>query len=162
VWRPIGIARQFALAAWALVSGCAALPPPLTPFTALNRSSSSSAGEWSGTTSQGAPIAFTVSADEKVTVITVGYSFNGCTGSDTFADLSIPTAPDLTCIPGPCRGVAASYRAFSHSQTPSKNGLNTTITGVFLPGNRAQGLAHFVDYGVCGSARSVEWTATRR
>jgi hypothetical protein len=151
------------LAAAMAMSACSALPSTLTaPARLVTGSSSMSTGEWSGTTSQGMPIAFTVAADETVTAITVGYSFNDCAGSDTFLDLSVPTAPELTCIPGPCRGVEASYRAFSYSQTPSKNGLTTTVTGVFLPGNRAQGLAHFLDYGACGSARSVEWTATRR
>jgi hypothetical protein len=51
-----------------------------------------SVGEWEGTTSQGKPIAFTVSQDETVTSITLGYDFNDCSGTRTFAELSIPTA----------------------------------------------------------------------
>ena len=70
-------------------------------------------GEWSGTTSQGMPIAFSVSQDEKVTAITVGYRFNSCSGTQTFSNLNLPTAPDVTCVPGPCPASVSSYRAFS-------------------------------------------------
>jgi hypothetical protein len=73
------------------------------------------AGQWTGTTAQGRPIAFTVSADEKVTSITVGYSFNGCSGSQTFSNLNLDTAPNVTCIPGPCGPGMSSYRAFNYS-----------------------------------------------
>src|SRR5438874_2568990 len=59
-------------------------------------------GQWTGTTSQGRSIAFTVSSEQKVTAITVGYSFNGCSGVNTFANLSLdigtppnPAAPSL-------------------------------------------------------------------
>ena len=59
-------------------------------------------GQWSGTTSQGMPIAFSVSQDEKVTTITVGYRFNSCSGTQTFSNLNLPTQPDVICVPGPC------------------------------------------------------------
>ncbi|HEU4617531.1 MAG TPA: hypothetical protein VFV10_05785 [Gammaproteobacteria bacterium] len=121
-----------------------------------------SAGEWSGSTSQGMPIAVSVSSEETLTTITVGYRFNGCSGSETFSDLQVATAPALTCIPGPCARVPASYRAFTYSETPTQNGVSTTVTGLFLPGGRAEGVVHFVDYAGCGSARSVEWSAARR
>src|SRR5713101_2725466 len=39
------------------------------------------AGQWIGTTAQGRSIAFTISADEAVTTITVAHDFNGCSGS---------------------------------------------------------------------------------
>ena len=45
-------------------------------------------GQWSGTTLQGRPVAFTVSSNH-VTAITVGYSFGGCSGSKTFANLNV-------------------------------------------------------------------------
>ena len=73
-----------------------------------------SVGEWRGTTSQGMPIALTVSADERVTTITLGYDFDGCAGSHTFSDVNVATAPDVTCIPGPCSGAVVSYRAFAY------------------------------------------------
>jgi hypothetical protein len=47
--------------------------PPTVPMLGL---SSLSVGEWEGTTSQGKPITFTVSRDEKATSIILGYDFN--------------------------------------------------------------------------------------
>ena len=113
-------------------------------------------------TSQGVPIAFTVSPDETVTAITLGYSFNACSGSQTFSNLNVPTAPEVICVPGPCPGPVSSYRAFHYSDGQFGSGPLTTVNGLFLPGNRAQGLAAFVDYPGCGTATGVEWTATRR
>ena len=120
-----------------------------------------SAGEWTGTTSQGTPIAFTVSPDEKVTTITLGYDFNGCAGSNTFSNLSVPTAPDVTCIPGPCSGALSSYRAFGYT-AGSVSGPMTQVNGVFLPRNEAKGQATFRNYAGCGDLITTEWTATRR
>ncbi len=123
--------------------------------------SSMSAGQWSGTTAQGASIEFTVSSDEIVKTITVGYNFNGCVGTQTFKDLSVPTALDVVCIPGPCSGPVSNYRAFSYlSGSPLRP--NTSINGLFLPSARAQGLVSFSDFPGCGTAAGVQWTATRR
>jgi len=108
------------------------------------------------------PIAFTVSSDEAVTTITVGYSFNSCSGTQTFSNLSVPTAPDVNCIPGPCSGPISSYRAFGYENGSVGSGPSTTVNGLFLPGGRAQGQVSFRDYPVCGTAASVPWTATRR
>ena len=123
--------------------------------------SSLSVGEWEGTTSQGRPIAFTVSRDEKVTSITLGYEFNDCSGTREFFEVNVPTAPDLTCMPGPCPRTAASYRAFGFSDGTVAGGPYTQVNGVFLPRNQARGQAIFRDYPDCGSA-TVQWTATRR
>jgi hypothetical protein len=151
-------------AAWACITAALALASggcvrSVLPFAAP---SSLSAGEWRGTTSQGAPIAFTVAADETLTSITIGYDFNGCSGSQTFSDLAVATAPDLTCIPGPCTGVLQSYRAFGYSQGSPGAGPYTQVNGVFLPGSEARGQAVFSEYPSCGTATGVEWTATPR
>jgi hypothetical protein len=124
--------------------------------------SSLSVGEWNGITAQGTVITFTVSSDEILTTISVGYSFNGCAGTQTFLNLNVPTAPDVTCIPGPCSGTTSTYRAFAYSSGSVRTGPNTTVNGLFLPGNRAQGLVSFHDFPGCGTAAGVEWTATRR
>jgi hypothetical protein len=139
-----------------LASACT---PALLPLT---RPAPLSVGEWSGTTSQGAPITFVVSADERVTSITVGYDFNGCSGSHTFLDLDVPTAPDLTCIPGPCSGALSSYRAFGYSANSVAGGPMTQINGLFLPRNEAKGQATFRNYAGCGDLVTAEWTAARR
>lgn len=121
----------------------------------------SSVGEWSGTTSQGMPISFVVAPDETLTTITVGYDFNGCSGSRRFSDLKVPTAPNVTCIPGPCSGTVTSYRAFGYSAgTPGAP--RTQVNGLFLPLDQAKGLASFSDYAGCGTATEVEWNATKR
>jgi hypothetical protein len=150
-----------ALAYISLMAACSHLPLAGVPVP-LTRTPSLSAGEWVGTTSQGQPIAFTVSADERVTAITVGYDFNGCSGSKIFADLSVPAAPQVTCIPGPCSGVVKSYRAFGYTNGSVGSGAVTQINGLFLPGNEARGQATFADYPSCGSAPPAELTAPRR
>jgi hypothetical protein len=119
-------------------------------------------GDWAGTTGHGAPISFTISSDEKVTAITVGYNFNGCSGSHTFANLNLDIAPDVICIPGPCPGSLSSFRRFSYSTTGSLGDPITTVHGVFLTTGRAEGAAYFRDYPSCGTANAVSWAATKR
>jgi hypothetical protein len=138
-----------------LASACSRAPTSPSP-------SSLSVGQWSGTTAQGASIAFTVSSDEALTTIAVGYTFNGCSGTQTFAGLNVPTAPNVTCIPGPCSGTISTYRAFAYSSGSIGMGPSTTVNGLFLRGGRAQGQVSFLDYPGCGTAAGVEWTATRR
>ena len=58
--------------------------------------------------------------------------------------------------------VVSSYRAFSYSDGPRGTGPSTSINGLFLPGNLAQGQAGFLDYPGCGSASGVTWSAARR
>jgi hypothetical protein len=78
-----------------LASACSRAP--------TSPSSSLSVGQWNGTTAQDTSITFTVSADETLTTIAVGYSFNGCSGTQTFSNLNVPPAPNVTCVPGPCQ-----------------------------------------------------------
>lgn len=120
-------------------------------------------GQWSGTTSQGMPIAFSVSQDEMVTTITLGYRFNSCSGTQTFSDLNVPTKRDVICVPGPCSDSVSSYRAFNFADGSRVIGEPmTSLNGLFLPGNRAEGQAAFIDYAGCGTASGVTWTAFRR
>jgi hypothetical protein len=137
--------------AWcALMSACG----PTTP------SSATLEGQWSGTTSQGTSITFTVSSDQKVSALTLGYSFNGCSGVQTFSNLNLETAPMVTCIPGPCPPSVSSYRAFSYS-AGSIDGRNTSVNGLFPLTTRAEGQATFRDYPGCGTAVGIVWTATK-
>src|SRR5712692_10952478 len=120
---------RFVTIVWGVViSACGS--GPTTP------AGGSYAGQWSGTTSQGKPIAFTVSSDQKVTAITVGYSFNGCSGVQTYSNLNLDTAPNVACIPGPCSPVVSSYRAFSYS-AGSGDGSLTVVNGGFPSTNMA-------------------------
>ena len=143
--------RVLAIVLGVVVSGCGSTAPTPVGY----------AGQWSGTTSQGRPIAFTVSADEKVTSITVEHSFNGCSGSQTFSNLNLETAPNVTCIPGPCPPSLSSYRAFNYS-TDRSDGPSTTVNGLFLSTATAQGAVGFSNFPGCGTAFGIGWTATRR
>ena len=139
------------LTAW--VAACGS--QPTTPSTGTYQ------GEWTGTTAQGTPIAFTVSADEKVTSITIGYNFNGCSGSHTFANLNLETTPNVICIPGPCSVLLPSFRSFTYL-AGTIDGPRTTINGMFPAANRAEGQVAFANYPQCGSALGVGWSAARR
>jgi hypothetical protein len=79
-----------------LVAACGSTKPTSTTLE----------GQWSGTTSQGTPIGFTVSADQKVTAITIGHRFGGCAGTQTFDNLNLETAPNVICVPGAMRPLA--------------------------------------------------------
>jgi len=95
-----------------------------------------------------------------VTAISVGYSFNGCSGVQTFSNLNLETAPAVTCIPGPCPNTVSSYRAFSYS-AGSIDGPFTTVNGLFTLLTRAEGQVAFRDYPGCGTAVGIGWTATK-
>lgn len=125
-------------------------------------SSSVSVGHWTGTTTQGASITLTVSPDETLTTIAVGYSFNGCSGTQTFSNLNVRTAPNVTCISGPCSDAIAASRSFFYLSPRATGGPTTILSGLFFPGNRAEGQVSFVNYPGCGTATGVDWTATRR
>ena len=137
-----------------LMSACgSASPAPL-----------GNAGSWSGTTAQGSPITFSVSPDERVTSISVGYSFNGCTGTKRFSNLDLETAPSVACIPGPCTPPVSSYREFRYSVGPLALGdeASTSVNGQFSSYGRAMGVADFRNYPGCGTATRVTWSAARR
>ena len=155
MWKKAKALLRIGSVAGVLASACSSGP-------ASPSASSLSVGQWSGTTAQGASIAFTVSFDEILRTISVGYAFNGCSGTQTFADLNVPTAPDVTCIPAPCSGSLSTYRAFGYTSRSVGTEPSTTINGLFLPGGRAQGQVSFRDFPGCGTAAGVEWTAMRR
>ena len=123
--------------------------------------SSLSVGQWTGTTAQGMAITFTVSSDEILRTLSVGHSFNGCSGTQTFSNLQVATAANVTCIPSPCSGTISTYRSFGFSSGARGTGPSTAVNGVFLPGDRAQGVAAFHDFEGCGTVTGVAWTATR-
>ena len=150
-----------ALGVWlSLTTLCAmaACSGPASPTSA----STGYAGQWTGTTAQGRPVAFTISPSETVTSITVGHDFNGCTGSQTFAGLSLNIVPNVQCIPGPCSPSLTSFRSFGYTSGNPINGPSTDISGIFFSFTRAEGSINLRDFPGCGSAIGVAWTATRR
>lgn len=138
------------IALCAVMSACGGSPTIQSPAVASGYD-----GQWSGTTSQGRAITFTVSSDQKVTAITIGYNFNGCSGVNTFSNLNLdignppnPTAPTL----GP---------GFGYGSGPPDGANYTQIYGSFNSNTTAIGSVAFGDYPGCGSAVGF-WTAIRR
>jgi len=111
-------------------------------------------GQWSGMTSQGMRISFTI-ADQKVTSLDVGYNFNGCAGTNTYSNLSLaigyppnPAAPYM----GPGFGFG--------SGSPDRPNY-TQIYGTFSSGTAANGSMIFGEYSGCGNSLGI-WSATRK
>jgi hypothetical protein len=110
-------------------------------------------GQWKGTTSQGRPITFTVSSAQKVTAITVGYSFNGCSGVNTFPNLNL----DIGVTPNPATSLGPGFGFGSGSPDGSNY---TQVYGSFRSNTTASGTVIFGGYPGCGNAGGI-WTATR-
>jgi hypothetical protein len=146
-WSPL-----LTIAVCVVLGGCKDSPTTPTPPPG---GLAGYAGEWGGTTSQGRPLSFTVSADQKVTAITVDYNFNGCAGVKTFSNLSLdiarPTNPNAP-VAGP---------GFGYGTGPPEGGDFTQVVGFFAPNGTVTGSVVFVEYGSCGNAVAI-WTATRR
>jgi hypothetical protein len=113
-------------------------------------------GQWSGTTLQGSPFAFTVSSN-RVTSVSVSYTFGSCSGSRTFSDVNAEIV-DLRSAPTPPPPGASYYFATllgSYSETD-----NTQIQGFFTSDRAANGIVLLVRPG-CGESL-VLWNATKR
>jgi hypothetical protein len=110
-------------------------------------------GQWKGTTSQGKPLTFTVSLDQKVTAITVGYSFNGCSGLNTFSNLNL----DIGNGPNPATTLGPG---FGFGSGPPDGPNYTQVYGSFSSNTTATGSVIFGSYPGCGNWGEI-WTATR-
>ena len=131
-------------------------------MTGPSGSATSYAGEWSGTTSQGTPLTVMVSPDQRVTSITVGYRFNGCSGSKTFTDLSLPIAvvqppPGNPVPPGPFN----NNPGFGYGSGSPEASDFTQVYGAFTSGATATGSIVFGSYAGCGNGTAL-WTASKR
>jgi len=126
----------------------------VTPTNPSSSDASRYDGQWSGATFQGRPITFTVSSDQQVTSITVEYSFNGCSGSNTFSNLSLaignppnPSSPSL----GP---------SFGYGSGAPEGANYTQVYGTFTSSSTAIGSVIFGAYTGCGTAIGA-WSATK-
>ena len=112
------------------------------------------AGEWSGTTSQNQPIAFTVSTDQRVVSISISYDFSGCSGTETFANLSLTIAkldpPGTPPYDNP---------GFGYAGQPG-DGSGTVLLGAFTSNQTATGMVTFVSFPNC-KASGAMWNATK-
>jgi hypothetical protein len=149
--KPIGV---LVIVSCSLLSACNSAAP----------TSLSYAGEWSGTTTQGVPISFTISSDDRLTSISLAHNFNGCSGSQTFANLNLPIAMDIPCQPGPCPAPLSSYRGFFYTDNPTTldDRPATFVTGHFSRLTLASGAVGFRNYPGCGAEYVyATWTASR-
>ena len=119
--------RLLALIACALPAACGGSASPAVPGAGRF------AGEWSGTTFQGRPITFTVSG-EKVTAISVGYAFSGCSGVDTLSGLD--------------HAISSGATQFG---TSLAGGRAISLTIVFVADRTANGVVVFYGPSACGS-----------
>ena len=152
--------RIFAIAGVCVAAAaCGGSSSPTTPTTPRGFS-----GRWSGVTQQGQPIAFTVSEDEKLTSIVVGYSFNGCSGTQTYANLNINTKEQIECIPGPCPSSVTSSRSIAYENGDPFQGQYTSVRG-FIAENLGlfvgEGAVSFRNYPGCGNAQTG-WSVSRK
>jgi hypothetical protein len=126
--------------------------PPMAPTPAGYK------GEWVGTTMQGTPVQFSVSASDTVTFFSLNYNFMAdCSGTLTVTGL---TAPIHTLDPP--EPPPNDQPGFGFSTKSDDGASGTAIVGVFSPDRRsASGQFALVHYGSCGTV-SGTWTATRR
>jgi hypothetical protein len=112
-------------------------------------------GQWSGTTAQGTSILFTVSADQVVTSITVGYDFNGCKGSNTFSNLSLPIGRS-----GFGGQTTSGSPVFGFGSGSPENPNFTQVEGTLVSDRTANGSVTFLNFS-CGNTVAL-WNATKR
>lgn len=108
------------------------------------------AGRWSGTTSQGRTIAFTVSPDLRVTTLTLGYAFAGCAGT-----LDVTTDAPLFNTTGTADAV------FTYAPNGPQGQSRTTVNFLFPSVAAANGTIRFRNDPTCGDSDAT-WTATKR
>jgi hypothetical protein len=112
-------------------------------------------------TTQGRAIAFTVSPDQKVTSIVVGYNFAGCAGVSSFPNLSLeiglpPAFPGVPRQPTPSSGPGFGFGS------GAPDGPNyTQIYGSFTSSTSATGSIVFGTFQGCGNSGGI-WTAAKR
>jgi hypothetical protein len=99
-------------------------------------------------------MSFSVSSGQKLTKITVGYNFNGCTGSTTLL-------PDASIENVPTAPIPVGSATYESGAVGTAN--RTLINFLFTTERDAHGLLIFVDYSGCGTGPiSAAWTANRR
>jgi hypothetical protein len=143
-WRRLTRPEGRVAAGLAILIWCACAPPPPPRLAPRNFS-----GTWTGTTSQGRAISFTVSRNLRITGLTLGYAYGGCSGS-----LTIPADVPLLNTPRWASAIVA------HSSNEPSGPRRVVVRFVLpAPGN-ANGTVEFRDDPACGSSEAT-WTATR-
>jgi hypothetical protein len=112
------------------------------------------AGEWSGATSQNQPISFSVSADQQVTSLSVGWAFNGCSAIGTSSAKSFPITNPQPPGPPPWDNPGFVYGG------QGQDGSVWAVTGAFTSTQTATGNVEVVGVPNCGNTIAT-WNATR-
>lgn len=128
------------------------------------------AGRWSGTvvvgpllapgtgvsTFQNQPLSFTVSGDQRVTDLSIGYSFRACSGVKTLTGISIG-------IIGASPFGKPGEQGWGYASPPlgSDGSDRFEVYGAFTSERAAYGTALFVEFPGCGSGIGI-WTATKQ
>jgi hypothetical protein len=146
-----GVCMGSLLLLTALVVGCGDSNTPMRPSPVTGRYD----GQWSGTTSQGMRITFTVSPDQKVTSMDVGYNFNGCAGMNTYPNLNL----EIGNPPNP--GSPSMGPGFGFGSGAPDGPNYTQVYGAFSSNTAASGSVIFGDYSGCGNSGGI-WTATKK
>jgi hypothetical protein len=116
------------------------------------------AGEWGGTTSQGATIRFSVSAADTVTSITLDYTGSGeCSGTLSYTDLSLPIHELDPPRPPPLDQPGFGYT------TQANDGTHGVLITSYFSEDRQVAIGRFilVNWGNCASM-AADWQATKR
>jgi hypothetical protein len=98
-------------------------------------------------------------SSNRVTAITVGYGFGGCSGSKTFGNLNV----ELFDVPGTPPGSPTTpnlSKGFAYG-VGAPDGSSVQIQGFFRSNTRADGGVVFAEYPGCGDGFGL-WTATKR
>jgi hypothetical protein len=92
-----------------------------------------------------------------VTAIIVGYSFNGCSGVNSFSNLNLDIGtPPNPRVPPPGPG-------FEYLSGPPEDPNFTQVGGFFMSNTAANGVVAFAGYPGCGNAIAGGiWIATKR
>jgi hypothetical protein len=113
-------------------------------------------GKWTGATSQGTAITFSVSAANIVTSITIAHNFNGCRDSQTFSGLSLGIGH--SGLHGRTPTPANPGFGFGSGSPEAPNFVQ--VTGQFTSSQAANGTVAFLNFD-CGNS-VAQWQATNR
>lgn len=139
---------------------------PTEPSPGTPAPSNGYAGRWTGTvlvlplvapgsgplTIRSQPLSFTISADQRVTDISIGYDFNGCSGVRTFPGLSIA----IGASPFGSQGQGWGFGSPTSDRTD-----HIQVYGAFTSDRTATGTSLFIEFPGCNSGVG-NWSATKQ
>lgn len=129
---------------------------PVSPTGTL-----SFAGTWTGTTSQGGSISFTVSPAQRVVMVRSEYRLNGCVGTALLTDVAFEIAKPQLAPGSPTSGGPFDNPSFGSASQGLDQPNYFAVGGTFVSSTQAIGTLVFGQYAGCGSG-SATWQASTR